>query len=336
MNQYVGHENQYCGVEEYRLTGGKGDGMRLFQVRNGRGLEFTVSADRAADISRLSFKGVNMGYFSPCGYVARAFYDDRGDGFLKSFTAGFLTTCGLTNAGKPCVDEGEELPLHGSIANTPAEHIYWERDEKEIRIHAKVADARLFSHKLTLNRIIRCSLTEDVVELEDRVKNEGDGGYPVELLYHMNMGYPLLSEKSLVYIPSAQVEARDERAVQGIEEWHRMQKPEAGFLEQCYYHHFDGEGKAGIFQPEEGVGLMISFDSKNLNYFIQWKMMGVRDYVLGLEPGNCHPDGRKKMREDGTLQMIQPKEEVVYRVKVSMVKGMEMWAKMTADKENCQ
>ena len=68
----------------------------------------------------------------------------------------------------------------------------------------------------------------------------------------------------------------------------------------------------------------------------QSRMMGLRDYVLGLEPGNCHPDGRKKMREDGTLQMIQPKEEVVYRVKVSMVKGMEMWAKMTADKENCQ
>ena len=29
------------------------------------------------------------------------------------------------------------------------------------------------------------------------------------------------------------------------------------------------------------------------------------------------------------LQMIQPKEEVVYRVKVSMIKGMDMWGKMT-------
>jgi len=27
--------------------------------------------------------------------------------------------------------------------------------------------------------------------------------------------------------------------------------------------------------------------------------------------------------------MIQPKEEVVYRVKVSMIKGMDMWGKMT-------
>ncbi len=329
MNQYIGHENQFCGVEEYRLIGGRGDGMRLLQVRNGRGLEFTVSADRAADIARLSFKGMNMGYFSPCGYVAPAFYDDRGEGFLKSFTAGFLTTCGLTNAGSPCVDEGEELPLHGSIGNTPAEHIYWERDEKEIRIHAKVTDARLFSHKLTLNRTLRCSLTSDTIEIEDRIKNEGDRAYPVEVLYHMNMGYPLLSEKSLVYIPSSHVEARNERAAQGLDEWNRMQKPEAGFEEQCYYHRFSGEGKAGIFQPEEGQGLMISFDSNNLNYFTQWKMMGMRDYVLGLEPGNCHPDGRKKMREDGTLKILQPEEEVVYGLKVSMVKGMEMWERVT-------
>ena len=40
MNEraYYGHESQLFGVEEYRLTGGKGDGMRLLQVRNGKGL----------------------------------------------------------------------------------------------------------------------------------------------------------------------------------------------------------------------------------------------------------------------------------------------------------
>ncbi|MBD5457241.1 MAG: DUF4432 family protein, partial [Lachnospiraceae bacterium] len=109
----------------------------------------------------------------------------------------------------------------------------------------------------------------------------------------------------------------------------KMRKPEAGFEEQCYYHSFSGEGKAGVFQPEEGLGLIISFDSENLNYFTEWKMMGVRDYVLGLEPGNCHPDGRKKMREDGTLKILAPEEEVTYRVKVSMVKGMDAWRRLT-------
>lgn len=29
MNPYIGHETQLSGVEEHRLVGGKGDGMRV-------------------------------------------------------------------------------------------------------------------------------------------------------------------------------------------------------------------------------------------------------------------------------------------------------------------
>ena len=56
--------------------------MRLLQVRNGLGLEFTVSADRAAD-TRLSMRGVNYSYISPSGHVAPAHYDQQEFGFLK-------------------------------------------------------------------------------------------------------------------------------------------------------------------------------------------------------------------------------------------------------------
>lgn len=67
MNQsaYYGHESQLFGVEEVRLQGGKGDGMRLLQIRNGKGLEFTVSADRCADISRLIFRGRTAAFSRP-------------------------------------------------------------------------------------------------------------------------------------------------------------------------------------------------------------------------------------------------------------------------------
>lgn len=54
---YLGHPSQLCSVEEVRLQGGKGDGMRLIQIRNAAGMELTISADRCADISRLIFKG---------------------------------------------------------------------------------------------------------------------------------------------------------------------------------------------------------------------------------------------------------------------------------------
>ena len=321
MNEkkYIGHESQLYGVEEHRLVGGKGDGLRLLQVKNGKGLEFTVSADRCADISRLSFRGINMGYFSPCGYVAPAYYDGVGDGFLKSFSCGFLTTCGLTAVGTPCEDEGEVLPLHGTIANIPAEHAYWEQDEEEIRIHARMIDERIFAHKLLLERTISCPLSDNKLVIRDTITNRGDTECPAMILYHLNMGYPLLSEKAILKIPSIKVTPRNERAAEGIDSWDKMLKPTACFEEQCYYHKFEKEGKAVLFNPEIGQGVEISFDAGNLKYFTEWKMMGERDYVLGLEPGNCTPDGRDKLRASGELTILQPGESVTYEVSIRML-----------------
>ncbi len=63
MNPYIGHDSQIYGIEEHRLVGGKGDGMRLLEITNGKGLQLTVTPDRALDISRLRFRGINMSYF---------------------------------------------------------------------------------------------------------------------------------------------------------------------------------------------------------------------------------------------------------------------------------
>ena len=245
MNPYIGHEHQISGVEEHRLVGGKGDGMRLFEITNGKGLEMTVSPDRNGDISRLRFQGINMSYLSPCGYVAPAYYDRTESNWLKSFTAGYLTTCGLQAVGSPCVDEGEVLPLHGSIANQPAEHAYWEEDEKEIRIHTTTKDEVIFGRKLTLRRTIAVSKEENCFSIEDEIENTGDQTESLEILYHMNMGYPLLDEDSVITIPSAEVLPRDDHAAEDIANWMHMEKPQAGYQERCYYHKFpDGKGFA--------------------------------------------------------------------------------------------
>ena len=315
---YLGHPSQLCSVEEVRLQGGKGDGMRLLQIRNAAGMELTISDDRCADISRLIFKGDNMGYFSPCGYVAPGYYDDRGDGFLKSFTAGFLTTCGLTAVGSPCVDEGETLPLHGTIGNTPCDRLWWTEDENNLYIHAEIGDRRIFARKLHLSRVITVSKTESRFTVTDTVENQGDTESPVMLLYHMNMGYPLLSERSVVDISSTEVKPRNEHAAKDLDTWANMLPPTPGFEEQCYYHHFDREGQASIYNPDIRKGLTIEFDTAQLDHFTQWKMMGVHDYVLGLEPGNCTPDGRDVIRRQGKLKYLEPGESKTYQVSITL------------------
>lgn len=320
MNPYIGHDSQVYRIEEHRLTGGKGDGMRLLEVSNGKGLELTVVPDRCADISRLSFRGINMSYFSPCGYVGPAYYDDKEDGWLKSFTAGYLTTCGLRAVGSPCTDEGEKLPLHGSIANTPADQVYWTEEDGCLVIRAVIRDEGIFAGKLRLYREIRVSTRENEFMINDRIVNTGDKREPFEILYHMNMGYPLLDEDSVIEIPSASVTPRDDHAAEDIENWSRIIPPQPGYRERCYYHRFpDEKGRASIWQPKLGQGLEITFDASELDGFVEWKMMGVRDYVLGLECGNCYPDGRNVMREKGMLKFLEPGEEKLYQVKVRMM-----------------
>ena len=313
-NPYYGNSYQIYGAEESRLVGGKGDGMRMLTVRNGLGLEFMISLDRAGDIARLQNKGVNYGFFGPCGFVAPAFYDLEGIGFLKSFTAGFFTTCGLTCVGSPCEDEGEILPLHGTLSNIPCERYNVEDDGSALIITVFVRDAALFGHQLMLKRVYRVSLTENTLDLTDTVENIGPTATPLQVLYHCNFGYPLLTENSELSIPSLAVAPRNDHAAEGIADWKKTEKPQKDYEEMCFYHTLPEQAEVTLKNPALGAGVTMRFSTRDLPCFTQWKMMGQGQYVMGLEPGNCLPDGRNVMREKGLLEMIEPGAERTFRL----------------------
>ena len=318
MNPYIGHESQLYGVEEVRLVGGKGDGMRLLQVRNATGLSFAVAIDRCADIYRINYKGDNMGCFAPCGYVAPGFYQEKGKGFLKSFTAGFWTTCGLNNVGAPAVDNGEELPLHGTIANTPAQSIHWEETEDAICIYAAVCDEVLFGRKLVLNRTITCDKFRNNLTVTDSVENLGDKAEPLRLMYHINMGYPLLSERARLIIPSTGVTCGGNEV--STDQWRQISPPIPGAAEVCYCHFYDGmeQGSAAIYNPDIQKGLKLSFSPTDFPSLIQWSKFAYRDYALGLEPRNCRVGNRVASRTQNDLLLLQPGQRKTYNVAVSL------------------
>ncbi len=324
MNPYIGHDTQVYEIEEHRLVGGRGDGMRLLEVKNGSGVAAEISLDRNADISRLYFRGQNLGYFSPCGYAAPAYYEAEGTKFLKSFTAGFLTTCGLQSVGNPCIDGGEELPLHGSIGNTPADYVQWDETDENLIIRTRTPDEQIFGRKLVLSRTFLFPVGKNEFSFTDEIENRGDREEPFEILYHMNMGYPLLDEDSIVKIASEKVTPRNRHAAEDIGNWMRMEKPSAGCEERCYYHEMKEHGHASIFQPKRSIGLSLDYSAKDLDCFVEWKMMGIRDYVLGLECGNAYPDGRDIMREKGILKFLAPGEKKTYSVNIHMMEEEEI------------
>ena len=312
MNKYIGHPSQLGGVEEVILAQGKGKGMNLLQIKNAKGLDMTLVCDRAMDISRLSFHGVNLGWFSPAGYVAPGLYDDaKGRGFLQNFTAGFLTTCGLTAVGGSVMDDGESTPMHGLISSTPCEHYHYYETDEEIVVEATVREASLFACHTEMKRTYKVSKTENKLTLSDTITNIGNKTAPSMVLYHFNMGYPLLTENARIMIPEISSKPTLDLFEKDYPQRKQMEKPTPGYTEKCFLYDVkeeNGKAKFGMYNPDSGVGFTMTYNKKELPFLTEWKMMGEYEYVLGLEPGNAWPIGRKQMRENGELKFLEPGE----------------------------
>ena len=328
--RYVGHHSQVFGIREYTLDGGKAKGVKAFDVCNGSGLEFTVLASRCLDIAGLSFKGVNCSYIGKPGIVAPEYYESYGTGFLRNFFAGFLTTCGLRNVGNPCEVGGEPLSMHGRISNTPAGDICvstdWTDDAVVMTLAGKMSEARVFGENLLLTRRIECRYGENSIWIRNRVENMGFAREPLMLLFHFNLGYPLLNEDSVLLIPSKNILPRDPEAAKGIHSWQQMQPPTPGYAEQVFYHDLktDVEGNTCVALVNRRLELAVAFhfSKKQFFNFTQWKQMGEGEYVLGLEPCNCYVGGRTDSRNIDVLQYIEPGESRDFDLKVEIVSGI--------------
>jgi hypothetical protein len=113
----------------------------------------------------------------------------------------------------------------------------------------------------------------------------------------------------------------------GVSQYSIFQTPTPGYHEQVFYHNLrtDDAGKtfAALINPLLKLGIAIRFDKTQLCRFTQWKQMGEGEYVLGLEPSNCHVEGRAKARQDETLEYIKPGEMRSFDIELRIIDGDE-------------
>ena len=322
----VGRIEQVASIRRYVIDDGKGRGSRAFEVRNGSGFEFTVHPDRGLDIGAASFNGLPVAWTTPNGTVAPAFYDDRGAEWLRSWQGGLLTTCGLLSVGPECDTPEGHQGQHGRFDNIPAEGVNtscrWENGRYVMEVTGDIAHTRVFCEKIVCHRTIRTVLGEPFVEVEDRFENMGYEPVPLTLLYHMNLGWPLVDEGARLFAAAHKVVARDAKAEVGIGEWDRMIAPSHGFAEQVFYHDIpagaDGHSVVSMVNEKLGISLEISFDKKELPNLVQWRMMGEGEYICGIEPANCYPEGQPAIKACGMLRMIAPGETVCTHVRAAV------------------
>ena len=317
LTKRIGDMSQLAGAVPFTYSDGKAKGTAAVEVKNGSGLRLVILPDRGMDIAYAEWRGTPISYISKTGIVSPAHYDEPD--FLRSFSAGLLTTCGLTYMGAPCVDEGVSLGAHGRISNTPAYDVgvtqEWEGDDFVIRVRGKVKEAAVFGEHLVLTRVVTVKAGENAVYLHDEIENRGFESRPLMVLYHINFGFPLVSESAVLETNCKNIRPRDAAAKPGLADACRFSGPQHAYREQVFYRDAEGDAYAALRNPELGITAKIGFSGDELPYLIEWKQMGEQEYVVGLEPATYPPDGRAAAREKGELLFLEPgavKKQSVY------------------------
>ena len=324
----VGDISQLCDARKMEYTGGRASGVQAIEVTTGSGLAFTVLPSRCLDISRASFNGIPIAWQSAVGESSPFFYQPEGLEWLHGFFGGLLTTCGMAYSSHPCEDNGEQLGLHGRAANIPAGDVNvsknWDGDDYRIRISGRVREVGVYCDNLILNRTIETSLGSRSIFIRDIIENAGFRESPLMMLYHINPGWPVVSENSRLIAPVAKSTPFDDFARSEPDQWASFLPPQKDYRERVYIHEMtpdkNGMVKLALVNEKNKIGVYMKYPKKEFPYFIQWKMMGQGEYVVGIEPGNI-TGNRAAMRADGTLEFIKHGAERRFSLELGVLFG---------------
>ena len=328
----VGHISQLAEARLTRLESGRGAPSRAVAVKTGGGLEFTVLPDKCLDIFDVRFRGVNLSFVAKAGVTAPQYFAPQGE-FHHYFQGGLLDTCGLRNAGAGGEDMGERHTLHGRIGNIAADNFgidaHWQGDDYRLNISGEMREARLFGENLVLRRRIETSLGARGFRVVDEVRNESCTAEDLMLLYHINFGFPFLGPDLKLLLPQgAATRPRDAVAAAGLDRCREFHRPQDGYAEQCFYHEMpalaDGETCVLLRNTALDLAVALRYNIHRLPVTTEWKCMASGDYALGIEPANCHVEGKAKERREGTLQRIEAFGRREFGFELEILQGGEI------------
>lgn len=316
LRRKLGHPDQLFGTRLIRVIDGQGDGTRAIEVWNAAGLRFDVLVDRGFDIHRVEYQGSSLHWTGPPGIRSRFTYEPGELGWLRNFHGGLLVTCGLEHVLFPTkrktpeynfpLDKVDEFGLHGRISNEGGEVLARELIEDAngpmIRLKGEVVQASLYGENLWLQREIRVPIFAPEIKIFDTVTNSGFSPTHHELLYHINLGYPLIDTNS-------KIELTSRVGTQTLE----TTEPQPGFVEQVTEHDLlvdeEGFAQASVFNHAAGLGLELRYRADTLPNFMLWYMMGEGPYVIGFEPSTV---GREPQRDPEMMSYLEPGGTVRY------------------------
>lgn len=339
LEKFENH-HQIGGIRLARLeqpSPGGGE-SRVALVDTGSGLRFTIALDRGGDIVEAFHHNLSLTYLSPNDYVPGRFAYQQGAAWLNSWPTGLLTTCGPRYIGPPRVEDGQQVGVHGTFANTPAivemainpdPH----HGRHEMLLSMIVRESRMFGPVIEVRRQIQCRLGESVIRLYDQVTNRGNTRSAHNWMYHCNFGYPLADAGSRLILAGAArfrreadrpaTIARARAALNQLKTLRDNLPEHAGHGEQVMLldppGDADGLAHAGIINRRLNLGVELIYPREALPRLANWQHLGPRgSYVTGIEPFNGSLDGKESDRHPLAAQWLEPGQTRRYQITIAV------------------
>ncbi|MFG2276091.1 DUF4432 family protein [Streptomyces chartreusis] len=319
----LGTVGQLARVDQFAVTGGPAHGTRVLRLVNGGGLEVELHADRALDLGRVTYRGRAFAWLSPAGFAAPALADPHEEGWLRTFGGGLLATCGLDSFGDPSTTaDGTRYPQHGRIGALPAHLLRAEVTDEQVIVQAEVRQAALHGEHLRLHRTVRSPLGSHSLTLTDVVTNESAVPQPHMVLYHVNLGWPLLGPRTVLVSPATHVEPENDAARASGQPWNALHEPapDAGSL--VYLHRppdTQEHWTVSATNPDNAMRLDLTASHRSLPFLHTWTSLRPKQYVVGLEPANAPlMSGRAEAEARGLVPLLAPHASVRYDLRFEL------------------
>jgi hypothetical protein len=282
-----------------RNENGVGAGRRQIELRYLGGLDLTIEPDQFLDLGEAAWRGRPVSFVPPSTSV-------RAESWGRRWQGGLLTTCGLSAVGRAAPEDGG---MHGRAHLIPAsvtqQEGFWTENGYELVVRGSLREGAVFEQNLTVNRTIRARNGVSQIHIRDEIRNEGFVSDSVRILYHINIGWPLLHGGSTV---SADAGAPGEFDAPG---WSReLADPEPNVPEQvdALVAVPDADGWSGARISGDAGSLSVRFRPEQLPYLTVWRSEASGSYALGIEPGTCWPSHADGPENGKTGRLLGPGE----------------------------
>ena len=330
----LGDLSQVASGRSIRLLDGPEDGVRAIDVRVAGGIDALVLADRGLDIGPAWCGGFPLAWQSPTGIVHPSYFRD--EVWLRSFHGGLMFTAGLQNVGSAVREGDEQHGLHGRLSNLPARNVTVETVDDArglaVVVRGEVRETTVYGVDLVLHRTLRFAVGDPRIELTDEIENRGYEPAPIFVLYHVNLGHPVVAETSRLIVPPGDVIGWDEVSRSAEADNGRFLPPTPGFPVQVFEHRLATNVgnwvRVGVVNEREpasaGIGVVVEYDRRQLPRLWQWRMLNQGLYLTGIEPANCGIRGRVAELDEGPIDLLRPGDRRTFGIVIRAAIGSDM------------